>query len=429
MCESKKSGCNEYLNLSRRRLLGLGAGALTAAALPAWLPRVAYADSHASRDVVVSIFLRGGADALTLCVPFLEDNYYRLRPTLAVPRPDSGAPNRAIDLDGRFGLPPSMAPLMDAWNAGHLAMVHACGQPTANRSHFDAMHVVEVGHGEPPGTLTTGWLGRHLMQTAPTQSGGALRAISLGFGLPRTLAGAPASLPINDPTNFGLQGDPATAAARRTAIETMYADLQDPLGAAARQTFQTLDLLQRLDIANYQPAGGLAYPENEFGQALRSAAALIRAEEGIEAIAIDIGGWDTHEFQGSTDGELHELAATFAGGLAAFHADLQNAGQDRVTTVAVSEFGRNVFENGSAGTDHGYGGVMFALGSQVAGGRVIADWPGLEDEELYEGQDLQITIDYRDVLAEMLEKRLGSANATAVFDDPSFAPSPRGLFL
>ncbi|MEM1182168.1 MAG: DUF1501 domain-containing protein [Acidobacteriota bacterium] len=421
-------GCPEYLNLSRRRFLGLGAGAVTAAALPAWLPRVAYADTHASRDVVVSIFLRGGADALTLCVPFLEDNYYRLRPTQAIPRPDSGAPNRALSLDGRFGIPQAMAPLMEAYGAGHLAMVHACGQPKANRSHFDAMHVVEVGHGEPPGSLATGWLGRHLQQSAPTHSDGVLRALALGFGLPRTLVGAPDTLPVNDPVNFDFRGRVETADARQATLEAMYADLERPLGAAARNTFRTLSLLRQLDVTNYQPAGGGAYPEDPFGQALRSAAALIRADAGIEAIAIDIGGWDTHERQGSTDGELNALMASFAGGLAAFHADLQSAGRDDVTTVALSEFGRNVFENASGGTDHGHGGVLFALGQNVQGGRVLTDWPGLEDELLYEGQDLKITIDYRDVLSELLEHRLGAADAGAIFDDPGYVAQSRGLF-
>ncbi|MEO1366626.1 MAG: hypothetical protein AAFX50_05580 [Acidobacteriota bacterium] len=226
--DATKNGCPEYLNLSRRRFLGIGAGALASAAVPAWVPRVAYADSQTSRDVVVSIFLRGGADALTLCVPFMEDNYYRLRPTQAVPRPDSSAPNRALDLDGRFGFAPAMAPLLEAYGAGHLALVHACGQPTANRSHFDAMHFVESGHGDPPGSLTTGWLGRHLQQSAPTRADGVLRALSLGFGLPETLAGAPESLPISDPVNLDFQGRAETADARRETLEALYADLDRP---------------------------------------------------------------------------------------------------------------------------------------------------------------------------------------------------------
>ena len=189
-------GCSEYHRLSRRHFLGLTSGALAAAAVPGWLPRVVLAQEHAGdRDVIVSIFLRGGADGLTLCVPHAESSYYQLRPTLAVPDPDSSDPNRATDLDGFFGLPPAMTPLLEAYQDGALALIHACGLPQTNRSHFDAMHFMEVGSQAPPATLFTGWLGRHLLATAPTMSDGVLRAVGIGSGLQRTLVGAPKALP------------------------------------------------------------------------------------------------------------------------------------------------------------------------------------------------------------------------------------------
>lgn len=431
MCKSDQpkhdtAGCTEYHQVSRRGFLGWAGGALTALAVPTWMPRVVMADSeNSSRDVIISIFLRGGADGLTLCVPHAEDAYYGLRPNLAVARPDSSAALKVTDLDGFFGLPPAMAPLLGAYQAGDLAVVHACGLPQTSRSHFDAMHFMETGQ-VSPGNLATGWLGRHLQNTAPTHAEGLLRAVAIGFGLPRHFVGAPQSLPIDDLTNFNLRGAPNTLADRRQALETMYGDLPGVLGESARNTFQTVDLLDQIDFEGYQAAGGAVYPESELGQSLQSTAALLKAELGVEAVGIDVGGWDTHDFQGSTEGEMATLMSDLAQGLAAFHQDMHGA-PCSYTLVAMSEFGRNAFENGSLGTDHGHGGVLFAMGDSIDGGQVMHDWPGLSPNQLYEGQDLAITIDYRDILAEILTQRLDNADIDAVFGDPSFTPQMRGI--
>jgi uncharacterized protein (DUF1501 family) len=428
MSKDDCKGCREYAQLSRRNFLGLSAGAFAASMVPGWLPRVVMAESHSSsRDVLVSLVLRGGADSLTLCVPHGEDAYYQLRPTLAIPRPDAGGAGRALDLDGFFGLPPALQPLLEPYQDGALAIVHACGLPNTTRSHFDAMHKMEVGDDDPAASLITGWLGRHLLATAPTVADGFLRAVGIGAGLQRTLVGGPKTLPIGDLETFGLAGDPVTFDARRQALETMYAAVPDPLGSSARDTFGTLELLEQIDFASYQPAGGASYPEGEFGTALESTAALIKAEVGVEAVAIDLGGWDTHELQGPVEGQMSAVMATLAEGLAAFHRDLATGGFDNVVTVATSEFGRNAFENGSAGTDHGHGGAMFVLGTPVHGGRVVADWPGLAPELLYEGQDLQITIDYRDVLTEILTERLDNPDFRTVFADPEYQPRDHGI--
>ncbi|MCP3961505.1 MAG: DUF1501 domain-containing protein [bacterium] len=421
-------GCNEYSRLSRRNFLGLSASAAAFAMVPGWLPRVVLADeASSSRDVLVSLFLRGGADSLTLCVPHGEDDYYQLRPGLAIPRPDSSAALRAIDLDGFFGLPPALQPLMEVYQDGALAIVHACGLPDTTRSHFDAMHMMEVGMDDPPATLISGWLGRHLQATAPTMEQGFLRAVGIGAGLPRTLVGGPKTLPIGDLETFGLAGDPGTFDQRREALEAMYAIVPDPLGSSARNTFGTIELLEQIDFASYQPAGGAEYPEGEFGTALRSTAAPIKADVGVEAVSIDLGGWDTHELQGPTQGQMSLLMADLAAGLAAFHEDLFTDDHENVIVTAMSEFGRNAIENGSAGTDHGYGGAMLVLGGAVNGGRVIAEWPGLAPELLYEGQDLQITTDYRDVLTEILTRRLDNPDFRSVFSDPSYEPTDLGI--
>ena len=368
--DRKCTGCSEYNELSRRGFVGLSAGFAAALAAPSWLPRVVYADSHnGSRDVIVSVFLRGGVDGLTLCVPFLEDAYYELRPTQAVPPPDSGEPTRALDLDGEFGLPPAMRPLRKAFKNNDLLFVQACGLERTNRSHFDAMHFMEVGQGYPPASRFTGWLGRHLASTAPTLRGGVLRGVGIGFGLQRTLVGAPKTLPINDLADFGLSGSGKTVKERRKILQELYAEASAPLKESGSNTFRTISTLGKIPFSNYRPKGGARYPDDEFGYALQSTAALIRAEVGVEAVAIDLDGWDTHDFQGTHDGHMMYLMQSLAEGLAAFHTDLWSAGfGKRVVVVAMSEFGRNVFENASEGTDHGYGGVMMAMGGGIKGG-------------------------------------------------------------
>jgi len=419
------AGCPEYLELSRRQFLGV-TGGLTAlaTAAPAWLPRVAFARHDCTgRDTIVSIFLRGASDGLTVCVPHAEDAYYTARPTLAIPRPDSGDPDQAIDLDGFFGLPPAMAPLVEAYDAGHLAIVHACGSHHPTRSHFDAQRFMEVGI---PGELSTasGWLGRHLLTSAPTDPEALVRAIGIGYALARTLAGGPATLPVPDPTDFGLTGPAGTEADRLQALADLYAQAQEPLKSAAGNTMSTIALLEAIDFAGYQPAGGAVYPQSDLGRALRSTAALIKAEVGVEAVAIDVGGWDTHDQQGPIDGTLAGLMADLAAGLSAFHADVF-ADTTNLTLVAMSEFGRRLGENGSLGTDHGHGNAMLVMGDSIQGGQVLADWPGLQAEELFEERDLAVTIDYRDVLAEIVELRLMNPDLAGVF--PGHTPIFHGI--
>jgi uncharacterized protein (DUF1501 family) len=425
-------GCPEYDRISRRRFLGLGAGAFVAAALPAWLPRVALADigspaGSAVRDVLVSVSLRGGADGLTLCPPFGDEGYYALRPTLAVPRPDSSSPHRALNLDGFFGFAPSLRPLLDLYQDGSLLVVHATGLPLRTRSHFSAMFLNEVGQPAPPASRVNGWIAEHLRAVPPARADAVLRAVGNGIGLPRSLVGAPATAPVRDLAASGFAGDPVTVAARRRALTAMYAAAPDPLRAPAASTLLTVDLLERIRYASYQPAGGAVYPDDELGRALRSTAALIKAGVGVEAATIECGGWDSHSDQGPFDGAMALLLKSLAEGLAAFHADLFTNGPANVVLVVQTEFGRNAWENGSRGTDHGHAGAMLVLGGHVAGGRVLTRWPGLAPEELYEGQDLALTIDARDILSEILKKRLGNPDPWSVFADPAYTPEEHGV--
>ncbi|MCP4201526.1 MAG: DUF1501 domain-containing protein [bacterium] len=430
MSEHKCKGCAEYRDLSRRQFVGLSAGLVAATVAPSWLPRVAYAQADDSaRDVMVSIFLRGGVDSLSMCVPFTEPAYYDLRPTIAVAPPDSGSGVPALDLDGRFGFPPTMAALMDAFTDGELLVVHACGLPESNRSHFDAMHFMEVGDADPPPSVFTGWLGRHLAATAPTLRDGVLRAVGIGFGLQRTLVGAPKALPISDLADFGFEGSGATRRERKVVLEEIYKYATEPLKTSASDTFRTVDTLKKIGFTKYKPKGGARYPDSEFGYAMRSVAALIKGDVGVEAVALDLDGWDTHDFQGNLDGSMMYLLQDLADSLAAFYRDMKASNARNVVTVAMSEFGRNVFENGSQGTDHGHGGLMLAMGSSINGGQVLTNWPGLGANDLFEDQDLQITIDYRDILTEILTRRMGNSDFRKVFQDSGYTPKTHGAVV
>ena len=419
--------CDEYRALSRREFVARTTATTVALSVPAWLPRVTYAQTeNLDRDVLVSIFLRGGADGLTLVPPFGDPSYYSLRPTIAIPRPDSGSTTPALNLDGFFGLPTAMAGLLPAYQSGQLLIVHAVGSTDPSRSHFDAQFFMEIGK---PGdrNIVTGWLGRHLASKPPMRVDAALRGIGFAFGLPQTLVGGPDTLPIPDPSNFGLAGNSSTRAARLAWLGNSYLIERDPLRTAALNTQRTITTLSTLNIGGYVPAGGAVYPNNSFSNALRSTAALIRSDMGIEAVQIDIGGWDTHSAQGPLNGGMAVTMQQLAQGLGAFHLDMNAANRmSRLTVVVMSEFGRVARENASQGTDHGHGNVMFVMGGAVQGGRVMRNWPGLAPGQLYENQDLHVTIDYRNILAEIVQRRLANPNLSVVF--PGFTPFMHGVF-
>lgn len=424
--QSHQPCCSEYAELSRRKFLKgtslAGAAGLTA---PAWLPKVALARTPAGvpRDVIMLVSLRGAIDGLSTIVPYGDPNLYLARPNLAVPQP--GMANGAIDLDGFFGVNPNAAPLMTLFNNGHLAVFHAAGSTDPSRSHFDAMTAMDGGvPGQDLVGVTTGWLGRHLAVTAPTGSG-LLRGLAVEDILPLTLDGGPGVLPVSDPANFGFPGRPETLSERARAVQLMYGSAKEPLGGASISTFETIDLLNSIDFGSYVTAGAVPYPGSVFGQKLRVSAALIKAGIDIEAISIDYTGWDHHNGQGPINGVLAGMLADLTGSLEAFYLDLlADNTLDGVTGVVLSEFGRRVAENSSLGTDHGHGNMMLAFGAHIAG-QVYATWPGLAPGQLDGGGDLAITIDYRDVLAEILEQRAGNTDLSTVF--PSFTPTPLGI--
>jgi len=384
--------------------------------LPAWMPRLAFApDNTAPRgDTLVVVFLRGAADILNMVVPYGEDAYYQLRPSLGIPRPDDSnakQTERAIDLDGFFGFHPSMHALLDAWQSEQLAIIHACGAPDESRSHFKAMELMERGVDDERGPAS-GWIGRHLA-TLNTGNSSPLRAVGMGTRPQRSLSGTVPVSALRSIADFHLGGDQRALQQMRVALNTVYEG--DVLG---QDTLSIMDTLETLDPLIYSAARGAAYPDSEFGLALKQTAMLIKAEVGLEVSAIDVGGWDTHFAQGASTGQMANLMKDLAEGLAAFHADMQDH-MNRLTTVTMSEFGRRASENGSLGTDHGHGSMMMILGGNVDGGKVHGEWPGLEEGQMIGPGDLAVTTDYRDVLSEVLVKRLNNPATNEIFPDYS----------
>ncbi len=404
--------------LSRRDFLKLSSAGLAAWQVAphvsrAALPRLVFAPpGQAPRgDVLVCVFQRGGMDGLNAVIPHGDADYYRQRPSLAIPEPESGAADTGVDLDGFFGLHPALAPLKEAWDDGGLAIVHAVGSPDATKSHFDAMDYMERG---TPGekTIATGWLARHL-QTVAWENDSPFRAVGMGQILQQSLRGPIPVTALKSIAEFHLQGRAEQLAQIQQTLASLYT-LDANLGAPAQVTFDAMDLLAKVDPAGYTPANGAAYPDSDFGFALLQVAQLIKAEVGLEVACVDIGGWDTHVAQGQLEGELPGLLSDFGGGLAAFYADL-GEWKKTVSVVTMSEFGRRAYENGGAGTDHGHGNVMFVLGGNVNGGRVHGEWPGLAPENLYGPGDLAITTDFRDVLGEVVQKRLQNHKLAEIF--------------
>lgn len=406
---------------TRRDFIKLTAALPALAVWPNWMPRLAFAPPHTAPrgDVLICVFLRGAADALSMVVPHGEDIYYQERPTLAIPRPDdprSEARLRTVDLDGFFGLHPVLTPLLPLWQAGHLAAIHAVGSPDETRSHFEAMELMERGIEQKSGS-PSGWLGRHLA-TLDTGNHSPLRGVTVGEMVARSLRGPIPTTALRSIADFHLGGDAQALAGMQATLSRLYSR-GDPLDPLAVEAMEMLAAVKGLDPFTYQPARDTVYPDDEFGLGLRQVAMLIKAQAGLEVACLDVGGWDTHFAQGGSEGLMAGLLQSLATGLQAFYLDLSTQA-DQLLVVVMSEFGRRLRENGSLGTDHGHGGAMLLLGGNVAGGRMHGVWPGLAPEHLVGPGDLAITTDYRDILGEIILKRLNNPRLAEIF--PGYTP-------
>ena len=427
--------------MQRRVFVKSGALALVTLGLsPRFLRRTAFAAELAKgaaagrRKTLVCLFQRGAADALNVLVPHGEAAYYRARPNIAVPRPRTLASARgesALDLDGFFGLHPSLAPLQPLWQRGMLAPVHAVGSPSSTRSHFDAQDYMETGTPDVKGT-PDGWLNRLLATrgtceecAVPGTTNGTspFRAVAMAPQTPRILEGPQPTVAMSSLGDFTVRAtNPSTVARLEALYRTGSGDL---VHASGGEMFDAVKMLRSANPQRYAPEHGAAYPRSQFGMRLREIAQLVKAGVGLEVAFADVGGWDTHVNQGGATGQLANRLADFASAVSAFVTDLGDRMED-VLVLTMSEFGRTVRQNGTGGTDHGHAGALFVIGGDVKGGRVHGRWPGLEPEQLHEGRDLALTTDFRTVFAEVAQAHLGAGKLDTVF--PGFTPNePLGI--
>ena len=386
----------------------------------------------AGERTLVCVFLRGAADTLNMVVPYGDDQYYKSRPTLAIPAPSQNKDNNesSLRLDDFYAFHPRLRPLLPAFNEGRLGIVQAVGTDNPTGSHFESQDQME--HGEAYGRIIGGgWLGRYL-RTRGGSEPTPVSAVAIGSTIPESLRGAPTASAMESIDELQLKTPLGDTAVVSSVLSAMYGA---EIGVLSQPGKITLDLLKRVETlrgTEYKADGGAVYPDDSFGQGLKEVARLIKASVGLEVACLDLGGWDTHFFQGGSSGQQAELIWQLARGLAAFDADLISY-HGRVTTLVMTEFGRRIYENGSLGTDHGRGFAMLAMGLRINGGKVHGKWPGLAEEEtpgsntlsIAGPSGLKVLFDYRSVLSEVLTNILGHRDVNQVF--PNFHPEAVGL--
>jgi uncharacterized protein (DUF1501 family) len=404
----------------------LGLFGVGLAGIPHFLVRAAHAQAPASRSkVLIAVFQRGAVDGLSMVVPHGDAEYHAARSSTAIARPTAGRDDSAVELDGFFGFHPALASLKPLWDARRLAVVHACGSPDTTRSHFDAQDYMESG---TPGVKSTqdGWLARGV-QAMPHAGASPLRAVSMGPQLPRILRGEAGAVAMGSIGDFDVKAESVMAQGAvdpRRGFESMYEQgVRDLIYGTGRETFEAVKMLRTAGPQRLAPANGARYPRGRFGESLKQIAQLIRADVGLEVAFADTGGWDTHVGQGNERGVLANRLADFGQALAALDRDLGDRMED-VVVLTMSEFGRQVRENGNRGTDHGHATAMLVLGGPVRGGQVVGRWPGLRREQLFEGRDLAVTTDFRHLFAEVAQRHLGVPGAAPLF--PGFTAGAPG---
>lgn len=421
--------------MNRRFFLKSGSIALASVGMslsaPAFLERAVMGQARnaitgGKRKTLIAVFQRGAVDGLNMVVPYGESSYYDSRPSIAIPKPDLANADAAINLDGFFGFHPSLSSFKPLWDSKRLAIIHSSGSPDNTRSHFDAQDYMESA---TPGVKSTsdGWLNRYL-QSKKDPERSLFRAVSITKTTPRILQGRAPALAMSNLSDFAIRAGKASASFQG-GFEAIYArETNDSLAGMGRETFEAVNYLKKVNPAQYKPENGAQYPRNPFGNSLLQIAQLIKAGVGLEVAFTDIGGWDTHVNEGNSRGQLGNLLQQFSSGIAALYQDLGQR-MDDVVLLTMSEFGRTVRENGNRGTDHGHANAMFVLGNSVRGGKVYGEWPGLKSDQLYEGRDLALTTDFRDVFGEIASRHLGSASLNTVFPGYSLSQSKFKGFL
>jgi len=298
------------------------------------------------------------------------------------------------------------------WDSKRLAIIHAAGSPANTRSHFDAQDYMESATPDVKSTAD-GWLNRYLQSKADPERS-LFRAVSLTQTMPRVLQGRASAIAMSNLADFNIRAGQGSASVQG-GFEAIYGQtVNDVLSGTGKETFEAVNYLKKVNPAQYQPQNGAQYPRTAFGNSLLQIAQLIKAGVGLEIAFTDVGGWDTHVNEGNAQGQLGNLLRQFSAGITALYADLGQR-MDDVVILTMSEFGRTARENGNRGTDHGHANAMFVLGNGVRGGKVYGQWPGLKSDQLYEGRDLALTTDFRDVFGEIARRHLGTSNLQTVF--------------
>lgn len=402
--------------IPRRQFLQ-GCSAAIAEMVGARLTNLAFTKQDNPYDILVVVFLRGGWDALNVVPPIAGDDrgfYEKARPDIKI--------SDALPLNDQFGLHPAMSPLYDLYQQGKAGVVHAVGLNVDTRSHFDAQEYIELG---TPGSknVASGWLTRHLQTSGATSILPVLSTASQ----PTSLLNFVPTVSLSSPAEFSLW-DNGLAESHLTALKQLYQG-DSIIHRAGARTLEALSIVSPLSNQDYQPANGAYYNDDEFGRQLKTVAQMIKLDAGLRVATVDFGGWDTHEYQNDGNGGyMADLLNSLASGLANFYLDLDSGYTDKLSIVVVSEFGRRLVQNDSYGTDHGHGNVMFTLGGNVNGGQVFGTWPGLNNEQLYDSADLAVTTDYRQILSELLVKRMGNSDIETVFPGFSGSYLPLGVF-
>lgn len=375
-------------------------------------------DKSGKRKTLITIFQRGAVDGLNVVVPYGDSDYYNLRRNIAIPKP--GSEDGAINLDGFFGLHPSLKPFEKFWQNKQLAVIEATGSPDNTRSHFDAQDYMESA---TPGVKSTrdGWLNR-ILQTEAAQNASPFRAVSMTAQVPRSMMGRASTVAMTNLGDFSVQAGIYTQSVQG-GFEGLYQEInsKDSLNQTGKETFEAVNFLKQANPAQYRPENGAQYPQSPLGRSLLQIAQMIKANVGLEVAFAEAGGWDTHVNQGNSRGQLANLLRDFGASIAALATDLGQR-MDDVVILTMSEFGRTARENGNRGTDHGHANAMFVLGNSIKGGKVYGNWKGLSNDKLYEGRDLDVTTDFRDVFGEVAYKHLGNKSLDKVF--PGYQSNP-----
>ncbi len=374
--------------------------------------------SNVNADVLIHVFQRGAADGLNLVVPYGDSDYHTNRPNLALPPPNSGE-GSVIDLDGFFGLNPDLSALLPIFENQDLAMIHACGSLDSDHSHFKTQAFVDRGTTDK--NLNSGWIARYVNSFTSTEST-AFKSVSMSSAVSKSLVGADQVVALSSIEGFDIIAPEQEIEGIKMQLSDLFS-ADNSLANVAQATFSALDQVTDLTLDNFPVENGAIYPESSFANKLKDLALLIKSGIGVETATVDIGGWDTHNDQVPI---LSGLAQDYANSIAAFYTDMGDY-MGNISVVTITEFGRRATENGSGGTDHGSGNVAFVMGGGVNGGEVYSNWPGLSSTDLVGPGDLAPTTDYRTVIAELMDKRLGYSDHENLF--PGFVvPAYLDLF-